>query len=360
MKILILILIFVLILGAMAYGQETTKGEPGYINVPINASLIPGFSMSEMAAPGKKIINNFSLNLLAGHAARLRGVEFGGLGNYYSEDVKGVQFGGLANIVKGKTAAAQFAGLGNLNFDDYTGAQFAGIANIVPGNIKGAQVAGIGNLNIGDLGGVQIAGITNIHRGNLEGAQIAGILNITEKVETGFQIGLFNFAKENNGIPIGLVSYVKKDGLRFDVWTDEAIFTKVGLRTGTRRFHNMLFIGKQVTDPLSWTIGFGFGPHFNLGKSGYLETDLIYQALGDQTIGGLTNWEDNSYMSKIRILYGWEINKFISIYAGPTFNTFYSKVNDGSEYALLTIREKKSGGKWKRFSIGFVLGVKFL
>lgn len=143
------------------------------------------------------------------------------------------------------------------------------------------------------------------------------------------------------------------DGLRVDVWADEAIFTNVGLRSGTRRFHNILFIGKQVTDPLSWTVG--VGPHINLSKSVYLEPDLIYQ-----TIANFSNLNDNSHITKIRVLGGWEISKAVSIFGGPTLNSFYSTSNDGSDYALLTIRESESGGKWKRTSIGFVFGAKFL
>ena len=387
MKKLTMVVIFTMTFAAMAIGQDAAGGDSEYTNVPVNVSLVPGASMSAWAVEGEKIINNFSLNLLAGHAARLRGFEIGGLWNYYSEEVKGaqlgglaniatgkavaaqfaglgnlnfndftgVQFGGLANKVKGKTAGAQFGGLGNLNFNDFTGAQFAGIANIVQGNIKGTQVAGLGNLTRGDFEGAQISGIINLHLGKVEGAQIAGILNIAEKVETGFQIGLFNYSKENNGIPIGLVSYVKEDGLRVDVWADEAIFTNVGLRSGTRRFHNILFIGKQVTDPLSWTVGVGIGPHINLSKSVYLEPDLIYQ-----TIANFSNLNDNSHMTKIRVLGGWEISKAVSIFGGLTLNSFYSTSNDGSDYALLTIRESESGGKWRRTSIGFVFGAKFL
>lgn len=273
----------------------------------------------------------------------------------------------MANIVKDKAGGAQFAGIFNLDFNDFTGAQFAGITNIVPGDVKGAQLAGIVNLDMSDFAGaqiagitnivpgnskgVQIAGITNINLGNLEGAQIAGILNVTEKVENGFQIGLLNYAEENNSIPIGLISYVKKDGLRMDVWGDEGIFTNVGLRSGTHRFHNILFIGKQVTNPLSWTIGFGFGPHFDLGKSVYIETDLIYQVIGDFT--GF-----NSNLVKLRVIGGWKIDDFISIYAGPTLNSFFSTVNDGSDYALLTIINDRSDGIYRRTSIGFTLGVK--
>ena len=372
MKKFTLFLIFTMAFAAMAFVQDAAGGDSEYTVVPFNASLVPGASMSAGAFDeGQKIINKFSLNLLAGHAARLRGFEIGGLWNYYTEDVKGVQIGGLANIVRGEAGAvqaagftnivmkdtkgAQIAGILNLGKGDFTGAQLSGALNIVSGKNKGFEIAGLGNLSRGDFSGVQISGFTNLHRGNLAGAQIAGILNIAQKVESGFQIGLFNYSKENNGIPIGLVSYVKEDGLRFDVWADEAIFTNVGLRSGTRRFHNILFVGKQVTDPLSWTFGVGIGPHFDLSKTFYLEPDLIFQTIGD-----FSSLDDNSNMTKIRVLAGWEISKYISIFGGPTLNTFWSKSNDGSEYALLTISESKDGETWRRTSIGFVLGAKFL
>jgi hypothetical protein len=72
----------------------------------------------------------------------------------------------------------------------------------------------------------------------------------------------------------------------------------------------------------------------------------------------MANLEDSSYMGKLRVIGGWKIRDFISIYAGPTFNSFLSNVNDGSEYALWTISENKDGDTWTRKSIGFVLGVK--
>jgi len=373
MKKLTLVVIFTMAFAAMGFGQDAAGGDSEYTVVPVNVSLIPGASMSAGAFDkGQKIINNFSLNLLAGHAASLRGFEVGGWWNYYSEDVKGVQIGGLANIVRGEAGAVQVAGITNivmkdakgaqiaaiLNLDkgDFTGAQVSGALNMVSGKMKGIEIAALGNLTRGDFKGVQISGFTNLHRGNLAGIQIAGILNIAQKVESGFQIGLFNYSKENNGIPIGLVSYVKEDGLRFDVWADEALFTNVGLRSGTRRFHNILFVGKQVTNSLIWTAGVGIGPHFDLSKTFYLEPNLIYQIIGEFS----NNWDDNSQMTKIRVLAGWEISKYISIFGGPTLNTFWSKSNDGSEYALLTISESKDGDIWRRMSIGFVLGAKFL
>jgi hypothetical protein len=153
MKKLTLLLIFTLILSAVAYGQETTKGEIEYVTVPVNVSLVPGVSMSKNAVPGKKIVNNFNINLLAGSAEKLRGVELGGLVNYYSEDVKGVQFGGWVTIVKGKTVGAQFVGIVNLNITEFIGAQFAGITNIVPENIKGMQAAGITNIALENMKG---------------------------------------------------------------------------------------------------------------------------------------------------------------------------------------------------------------
>ena len=46
MKIFTLVMIFTIAFAAMAFGQDGAGGDPGYINIPVNASLVPGASMS--------------------------------------------------------------------------------------------------------------------------------------------------------------------------------------------------------------------------------------------------------------------------------------------------------------------------
>ena len=399
MRTFTIIFLFVFSLPVLVRGSEDSE----YVTLPVNVSFFPGFSIGESVAEGKKIKNHVSLNILAGSAAKLEGVEWGGIWNSYSEDILGVQWAGIANTVEGSGKGAQWAGIINMNGNDFLGAQWAGIVNKAGGSFVGAQWAGIINSGGGNFLGAQWAGIVNKADGNFEGAQWAGIVNINgndfrgaqwagiankadgdfvgaqwagivnrvgnlkagiqfagianvaEEVERGLQVGLVNVSQENEGIPVGPLSYVREVGLRFDAWADEAKFLNAGLRTGTERFHNILFVGAQVNDPFRWSLGWVFSGHIDLGESQYLDIDVSTQHINEDEV-----WTDKmNILNKFRILGGLQINDSISLYAGPTLNYFVSEVHDGSDLVSWSMSEKKSGDRWKRWWPGFVVGVKY-
>ena len=369
---LIILLMWSLTSNSFSQGNDIPVNDPEkseYFKMPVNISFSPGFSLGESLAKGKKIENNLSLNIIAGKAARLRGIEFGSIWNLYTEDIIGLQFSGIANTVRGSGEAGQFAGIANLNAKNFTGAQFAGIGNFVGGEYQGAQFAGIVNLNAKSFTGAQFAGIANIIGGEYQGAQfagianiakdakglqVAGIINIAKKFETGVQIGIINISEENEGIPIGLVSYVRKVGFHYDVWGDESRFFNVGLRSGTERFHNILFVGVQANDPIRYTFGIAMGLHLKISKPSYLDIDLSYQQIQEE------DWtNDLNTLNKLRILYGRRVSNYMSIYAGPTLNYFISEIQDGSDIAPWTFSDSRSGKHWNRFWPGFVVGVRF-
>ena len=244
-----------------------------YAVIPFNISFWPGFSIGESLARGRKIINQFSINVLAGSAARLQGIEFGSVWNDYTEDIQGLQFSGVANtvrgsgvglqcagvvnlmgdrfrgvqasgvvnvvdglfygmqnagvanLVRGRTEGFQAAGVTNLVYDAVQGVQAGGVFNLAYGTVEGAQIAGVVNLAggsvsgvqvggvynhaRGDFTGVQVGGVVNITEGSLEGLQVAGVINVADEVADGVQIGVINVANEQRGLPIGLVTIAR-------------------------------------------------------------------------------------------------------------------------------------------------------
>ncbi len=110
-----------------------------------------------------------------------------------------------------------------------------------------------------------------------------------------------------------------------------------------------------MTESSNWTFGFGLGTHLNIGLSTFLEFDISTQNIIDTD-----DWSKKlNQLSKFRIIAGWKVNDFISIYAGPSFNYFVSEDSDGSDIALWTINDKKSGERWERMWVGFTFGVRF-
>ncbi len=184
-----------------------------------------------------KVANDWSLNILAGHARGVDKLEIGGVGNFTREYVRGIQIAGLFNLNNGSTPGTQIAGVYNYTADTLRGlqiggvlsfashtrngiGQISGISNTTPDGtlalqiggivnfadtIQVAQIAGIVN-RATSIQGVQVAGVTN-YANEVDGIQIAGIANHAQKIR-GLQIGFFNSAKECSCVQIGLLNRV--------------------------------------------------------------------------------------------------------------------------------------------------------
>jgi hypothetical protein len=255
----------------------------GYQVVPFNVSLVPPLSINgsvaEVAGPGKRITNNFSLNLVYGESARLEGVS-AGVAHLVSEMVHGVQFsmafnyvgrpvrlfqeGGVVTVpepeapgvsVKGAQFAAGFnyAGAGvhgvqsaygfNWTNGRAVGAQLATVFNWSGGDLTGAQLAAGFNVAKDDLRGVQAAaGFNWVHdtfagvqaaagfnRADImTGAQLAAGVNIADVIDgaqfatvniagtAGAQIGVVNVGKDIEALQLGVVNVAEEvDGVSF-------------------------------------------------------------------------------------------------------------------------------------------------
>ncbi len=154
------------------------------------------------------IVNNLSLNILAGYSDGVEGVEIGGILNIDRSYVNGVQIAGFGNIVgkytrgvqiagffnknTGSIKGVQIAGFNNIVLDKITGVQIAGFSNVLNGKMKGFQVAGFHNHTTKDVDGAQIAGFINKNTGSIKGVQIAGFNNIVLDKITGVQIAGFS------------------------------------------------------------------------------------------------------------------------------------------------------------------------
>ncbi len=403
-----LFLIALIVLGSTDHvwaSDEKEESTDEYVIIPFNASFVPGISVGNTRAHGRKIINRLALNFV-GSAAQLHGAELTYIWSSYSESVagfqysgignsvvdnahgiqaagiinrvegtvEGLQYAGIINLVGGKlyglhwagiintagegSMGGQWAGIANVVRGDFIGIQMAGIANLPKGNMRGGQWSGIINRVPGNMAGVQFSGIINHVSGDLNGAQFAGIMNKTDVVKRGFQAGLFNYANEHHGVAMGLISYVKDVGLHVDIWGDASRFGYVGLRSGTARFHNILFAGVQTDGEERWAVGWGAGGHFNLDGSSFIEVDGLIQHINESEL----KWtEEVNSLAKLRLLFGWQAAKRLVFYAGPTFNLFISKINDGDNIAPWTTRKDydEEDEFWAHSWVGLTAGIRF-
>lgn len=329
------------------------------------------YPLSTNGTEAGKYVNQFSLHWLVGYAAGLDGVEFSGFGNIENDFVKGAQFAGFFNIVKNDVNGGQFAGFLNVNGGKMQGAQFAGFLNTTAGEVegiqgagflnmatgytKGAQFAGFMNVVTDDAQAIQGAGFANFVSGNVEGGQVASFINYSHDVNVqlsgfmnvasgdvkgfqgssfiniarnvkGVQLSTFNVADSVDGIPIGFLSIVRKNGYRkLEVWGSETLHANVGFKIGVEKFYNIFAFGSQfAAENFRWGLGYGVGTQLGLSAKDYVNIDLMsfqIQEEGDQ----LFEQTELNLLNTLRIAYSHQFSEHFGFFVAPTFNVMVSQ-----------------------------------
>jgi hypothetical protein len=329
------------------------------------------------------VYNRYSLNVFGGYSRGTHLVELGGFFNIDREKVTGIQAAGFFNIVGDTMHGVQLAGSFNVTGKSMKGVQAAGLLNLNVGHGSGLQMAGMANLNAKGHSGVSLAGLLNANRFSVRGVQVAGMLNITADtlagvsgaglmnlnwygkqsleiagvlnstrfgdhnvqiagfmnntargssdlqvaallnrthVLKGLQIGMFNYADSASGIPIGLLSFVKKGLHQLEVSADELFYINTTFRTGVRAFHNILTAGVRPGPAGNlWSIGYGIGTSFRIKKQfrGEATASSHHVSVGDFYFA-------TSELYRFYLGVEYRLAKNMSVAAGPTFNLYWS------------------------------------
>jgi len=304
--------------------------------VPVQASLIP--SLSTRGMMNSQINSSFSLNLLGGYTGGVRGVEMAGLYNINRMNVHALQMAGLFNTVGGSVKGVQLAGIYNNVFGDLNGLQMSGIHNSVKGSQIGLQISGIYNHVQLDAKGIQIAAIYNNVNGTQNGLQISGIYNAGHQQVRGMQIAGLNYAKELDGLQIGLINITgspsgysfgllnfKKGGYqKFSVTRNEISDINLAIKTGDNKLYTILMAGKSERTNEEKLTSFGFG----LGKNIVLGNRLTYNPEISIQYLYLGNWDRYNFVYKFDSPLTFRVFKGVALSAGPSFNLYSSERRD--------------------------------
>jgi hypothetical protein len=377
-------------IGMALQAQDHPEANAGTLRLPFNVSFVPGLSVADLiAGPGDQEteVSGINLSIIGGSIDYLNGVSLSGVFGEVKKDARGGEWAGVFNVIggdaRGITAAGVFnvakhtmgglQGAGVFNIaEEVTGFQAAGVFNIDEGNLGGGQGAGVFNVTKGSLHGIQMAGVFNHLAGDgvgaqlggvfnsadgeLRGVQIAGIFNTATHIVEGLQLGLVNYADEHDGVPIGLVSYVKSVGLRYDAWIDESQFGYIGVHSGTSRFYNVVALGAQGNSPFRWLVGAGFGYQVQFVGDLLLEVGFFSAHVNEQGDGWTSG---TNLLNKIKCVGVIDLPGTPDLFVGLTLNLWVSDVHDGSDVAQYTIRVRQVGTTWVRVWPGLVAGVRF-
>lgn len=372
----------ILLPGAFAQEEE----EPDYFTSPFQFTfLFP--PMSTNGIYNSRTVNKVSLNLLVGHAGGVDGLELGSLINSDAYFVKGIQVAGFGNVVSGSSTGGQISGFFNVNGESATGLQSAGFININGTGTAGAQLAGFmninststsgfqgagfGNMSGASMRGAQVSGFINVSGDTTRGAQLAGFINVAPRFDKGVQAagfvnvsgrgslngqasgflnradeihgvqatgfvniagyvrgvqlaGFLNVCDSIDGIPVGFISVVRKNGYRkFEFSSSEIAYANFSYKMGVRRFYNIYTIGKLPKDGSRWLVGAGFGYEHGLGEQILLNIEaMTHQELwfADSRTGRLLAFDRLNMVNQVRANFGMILSDKVSMFIGPTFN----------------------------------------
>ena len=294
-----------------------------FITRPFQLSFTPWLGTHGKLS--SQVVNYFSLNVLGGYTAGTNGLEIGGLFNIDKKEVKYVQVAGLFNSVGGNVKGVQIAGINNMVQDNVSGFQAAGISNYVKGKTTGVQMAGISNHSIGGVKGLQMAGIANLNKKEVNGVQVAGVFNYTKNLK-GIQVGLINIADSSDGYSIGLINIVLNGYHKFSIYNNEVMPVNVAFKTGNRKLYSILLGGAQLTDSNKiYSYGYGIGSEFLLNKR---KTISLNAELSAQYLY-LGSWKYTNLLNRLNLNFTIKLNKYISLFAGPSFSVYVSNQNSG-------------------------------
>lgn len=355
------------------YTREVVGKFKGFINTlnirdtlkrPFQISLLPFVGTNHKLSGN--VVNKLSINVVGGYAKGVNGFEAGTLFNIDETNVQGVQLAGVFNIVGQSVKGTQCAGMFNIVGRSFDGFQAAGMMNINDGTMKGVQLAGMMNIS-GRVEGTSAAGLMNI-AGTVKGVQLAGMANISDTLQgiavsglfnvskygkssvqfsplfnvsengstaaqitafynkasyvKGIQLGLINVADSAKGVPVGLLSFVKKGVHQVEFSTDELFSLNVSFRTGVPAFYNILTAGIETGTSL-WSAGYGVGSSLHLRKKWYGELNATVSHLSK---GGFYTAASDLY--RFYVGFEYKFKKRFSVAAGPQLNIYVSDTYD--------------------------------
>ena len=321
-----------------------------FTSSPSQVSLVPWVGTHGRLSG--QVTNTYSLNLIGGYSAGVRGVEIGGVFNIDKKDVHDVQLAGILNLVGG----------------DAHGFQGAGVINYVIGSTSGLQLAGFGNSTARQVHGVQLSLYSNVCKDTLHGVQASVFMN-KARYMAGVQIGLINFADTSTGVSIGLLSIVRHGGAhQVALSVSPVTGLTAEYRMGSQKLNSIFLVSYNpwsTQRPLFY--GYGMGKTFPLGKAWGLYAEVSEQeSLGKQlteegTKGGLTFL---GTIIKAAPMLTYRIGKTVRLFAGPSLSIYTlqpkKKIADQAFQSPNQFFFKSLDGKPSNVWFGLTTGISIL
>jgi hypothetical protein len=230
--------------------------------------------------------------------------------NYLPEgfDFPGI---GFVNIARGNHSTAY---IGLVNYADYLSGMQIGLINTAKQLPVGVQI-GLANTALSGENKVTQIGLVNTNRSNLTGVQV-GLINANSGKTNGLQLGLINYSDTVSGVPLGLISVVRKGGYRaLEVSLSEIAPVNISFKLGVEKLYTSFNLAYNPNAEQKTMCGVGIGSIIPL-KNQFFFNPEIFQM---NTIKECSNQQFLRIVPAFGLKY-----KRMNIIAGPSVCYFYS------------------------------------
>lgn len=265
-------------------------------HIAFNVGVLPPLSINGQDRSGKEIRNVASLAVVWSRVYRLEGIALAMGATVVDERMYGAQLAFGGNVA-GRVEGAQLAN----GFNH---------AKLVSG-MQGAVVNHAAEVDPGaQLGMVNVVG-------RMRGVQL-GLINVGREVSGG-QVGLLNFAGKSKA-SVGLISVTREGSIHPEVSISDTAAINLGVRLPATYTYSLLDVGIQPAGAgAGWQVGLGFGGRVPLPAKLFIDLDLA----GYAVFRGLSRVEGPSALSRLRMTFGWQPYRRLSVFGGPTLNVLF-------------------------------------
>ncbi|MBK6448987.1 MAG: hypothetical protein IPO45_14790 [Saprospiraceae bacterium] len=314
---LVIILVLLISINLVAQENDSLKNRKAQVTFayPIGSS---GTSSTEY-------LNKFSFNILYGLNGGVNGFEMGSLLNYNKGQVKGFQLSGVSNINIGYSDGFILSGVSNICMDSTSGVIISGVLNYSKQNAKGFQLA-TANISANEFSGFQL-----------------GVFNYAKKLK-GVQFGVFNYLDDGEqGLPIGIFSIVKNGHYELELAGGEVIYSNLNYKMGVERFYTIYKIGySSYRNYPVYSAGLGFGGILSISDRQKISIDL-----SGNSIVYNNNWEGKlNMLNKVDFNYNYSFSEKFSLLIGPSFNIYVTEQKVDGEFGTLNIPYSIYANEW--------------
>jgi hypothetical protein len=199
------------------------------------------------------------------------GAQIGLINTTLSCENKAVQIG-LINTVKQLPSGAQI-GLINTTLSGENKAVQIGLINTVKQLPSGAQIGLINTTLSGENKAVQI-GLVNVNSNKLTGIQ-TGLVNVNHRKIKGLQLGVINYSDTISGVPIGIISIVRKGGYRaLEVSFSEIAPVNVSFKLGVEKLYTSFNVAYNPNAAQEMMFGMGIGSIISLKNQFFFNPEI--------------------------------------------------------------------------------------